>query len=315
MESRLHSRRRFVRNAATGLFVPSLMTSVLRGSTPLPLGFWKSSAASVDCTVSMSAPATTALNDWVSRVQGRGSDVTGSGVQTAVGTCINCLMSDGIWSRGYRIGVYCGDALAALEAPLLNTYGSTTDTMFGFVGGDYSATGLVGGAGKHIKTGFTISMGLGDLNDLSIGFYGRTGVAGTVMPMGVANYPSFSDCCLLVFVPGRAQVQMWQNPTIIDAVDATDGRGFYVANRSASNDLRLYKNGSQLGSTSTSPGTTTSPGEFFVHDAYLNDGGTNWLPYLGSGCFYWIGKSLDATQQANLYTRVQTLQTTLGRQV
>jgi len=41
MESRVHSRRKFIRNAATGLLVPTLMSSVVRGTVPLPIGFWK----------------------------------------------------------------------------------------------------------------------------------------------------------------------------------------------------------------------------------------------------------------------------------
>jgi len=45
MESHHHSRRKFIRNAATGLLVPSLMSSIVRGSVPLPLGFFNGSSS------------------------------------------------------------------------------------------------------------------------------------------------------------------------------------------------------------------------------------------------------------------------------
>ncbi len=40
------SRRKFIRNASTGLMMPTLMSSIVRGSVPLPLSFWKPALAS-----------------------------------------------------------------------------------------------------------------------------------------------------------------------------------------------------------------------------------------------------------------------------
>src|ERR1700752_2874700 len=141
------SRRRFIYCAA---FLGVLLT--MRAVVPIPIGFFKPASG-------ISAAAQSALNDWVTRVQGRGSDVTIAGQQTAVGQYIDGLMTDGVWSKLKRHSIYAGDTLAALEAPLINTVGNTTDTLNNFDAGDYAQDlGLKGnGTDEYIETGAAIN--------------------------------------------------------------------------------------------------------------------------------------------------------------
>jgi len=261
------------------------------------------------------------LSAWVARVQGRGSNVTGTGVQTAVGNLIIGLKTDLLWDMAWRIGVYAGDALAALEAPLLISAADVaTDTLTGFVAGDYTSTGLVGGAGKRILTGFnwwlppvySTPNPLLNINSFSIGLYTRTATAAGAVQMGTQQAGNAASGCYLSHDASTVNAEMWDITAGVSVADAS-GVGFYLLSRTASNALKLYKNGSQIGSTSTSPGGAVNGFSFAVHDGNLSN--SAWAPTSQSICFYWIGKGLDATQAANLRTRVQTLQTALSRQV
>lgn len=259
------------------------------------------------------ASAEPELSDWVTRVQGQGSDVTGAGVQTAVGNFIVGMKTDGLWARAFRIGVYCGDTIAALNAPLVNTYGTVTDGLLNFVAGDYTANGLIGGAGKLIFPGYNMHASQGWLlNDFSMGCYVRdANYAGTVQ-MGKALASTTIGCYLSHGAP-TANCSMWDTGNPVLVADA-GGIGLYVLSRIASNNLKLFKNGSQLGATQVTPGNVSDDTfQMGIQDGTLN--GVQWSASAQQFCFYWLGLGLDVTQQANLYTRVQALQTALGRQV
>lgn len=250
------------------------------------------------------------LSDWVSRVQGQGSDVTGAGVQAAVAAFIIGLKTDGLWPLAYRIGVYAGDALAALKAPLNNTKGDTLDTLTGFAGGDYTSTGLVGGtAGKRLETGLGFFTAGLDLNDFSMGVYVRT-TGSNVAPMGAATSGG-ALACYIYQASGTTYCAVGDSGTQIIVAEA--GAGFYLTSRIASNNHKLYRNGAQIGSTNTTPGASVTLFAFTVHSA--NNSASYPWPSGQSIPFYWFGRGLDATQQANLRTHVQTLQTSLSRQV
>ena len=133
------------------------------------------------------------------------------------------------------------------------------------------------------------------------------------MQMGTQTSADATRGCYLYHDASNANAEMWNISNGITIADA-GGIGFYIGSRIASNDLRLYKNGSQIGSTATNPAGQTNAFQIYVHDGDLSNA-ANWAPSGQRFCLYWIGKGLTSTQAANLYTRVQTLQTALGRQV
>jgi len=295
------NRRSFIK---TGLIFVPAASLVQAGTTIIPGPLARHS-------VQAGNSAEPQLSDWVSRVQGQSSDVTGAGVQTAVGAHIVGLKDDSLWTRAYRIGVYAGDGRLALKAPLNKTQGSATDTLTGFVDANYGANGLVGGSGKRIETGFDATM-FPDINDFSIGVYVRAGPGSGVIMMGCGTSGDGLRALYLYQDTGQSACSMWNSGTGVGA-SGTQGGGFFVASRTASNSLKLFKNGSQVGSTQTAPGTVTSTFPVWIHDGCLSN--SSWAVSSQTFCYYWIGKGLDSTQQANLYTRVQALQTAFSRQV
>lgn len=253
------------------------------------------------------------LADWVSRVQGRGSDVTGSGVQTAVRNFIVGMKTDGLWTKSKRIGVYAGDARVALEAPLLNLRGATTDTLTGFVDANYTSNGLVGGSGKRINTGYNNTATGNDGNDISFAVYNRSASNTGSFEIGSGNTGDVNATVALEISNGGTTYGFLGNQTNYVNQADSNGTGLYVLSRVSSTDLRVFKNGSQLGSTVTTGAGAVSGFDVWVHDANLSN--SSWGFSARQLAFYGIFTGLTTTDNANLYTRVQALQTALGRNV
>lgn len=253
------------------------------------------------------------LADWVSRVQGQGSDVTGSGVQTAVGNFIIGLKTYNLRTKTLRIGVYAGDAKEALKAPLINDRGSTTDTLTAFVDANYTSNGLIGGAGKRIETGYNNTASGHDSNDFAMAVYNRTASNTGSIEIGSGSTGDVNATGLIEISNAGTSYGFSGNQTNFPSATDSNGVGLYVVSRVSSTDLRLFKNGSQIGSTVTTGGGGLSGFNVWVHDANLSN--SSWLASARQLCFYGIFKGLTTTDVANLYSIVQALQTALGRQV
>jgi hypothetical protein len=98
-----------------------------------------------------------------------------------------------------------------------------------------------------------------------------------------------------------------QNGTFANAANA-DGRGLYISTRTASNFAAMYKNGTQTCSLAVSP--VAMQNENFqilaINNAFHSSRNL---------AFASIGDGLTNTDASNLYSTIQTFQTTLGRQV
>ena len=297
------SRRKFIRNLATGLFVPTLMDSALHASSGL--GFWNitGSAFSWDADVL----------DWISRVQGQGSD-TSTNTRLAVNSFVLAVKSyTGLWTKLKRIGVYAGDDINAVKAPLKKDWGGTNDGVASFAGGDYSeSTGLTGTAGsqKGIATGVVMSA-VATINDIHVSFYSRTATQEAHTIVGTVDGGSQEIELLARYAANTSYFAACSNSQYATGAD-TSGAGWYLGSRTASNSQKLYRNGSLLGTNTTPAGTLpTTQMTFHCQNAsnISGDGSSKALS------FYSLGLGLDATDASNLYPLIQTLQTALSRQV
>jgi hypothetical protein len=110
-----------------------------------------------------------------------------------------------------------------------------------------------------------------------------------------------------VFVAGSYPGNSISNPN-------TDTLGYMIGTRTANNVAKMFMDGSQIGSTLT----TTYTGGFSTSSIYIgaqNNGGTAVEFGSKQSAFASIGDGLTDTEAANLYTRVQTFNQALGRQV
>ena len=98
------------------------------------------------------------------------------------------------------------------------------------------------------------------------------------------------------------------NQTGLNDHSNSDSRGLFSTSRNASNVVKKYKNGTLV---ATNADISYQPDNYNYFKGAGNRQGI-WAPSSKQFAFSYIDNGLDATQQANLYTCVQTLMTTLG---
>jgi len=246
--------------------------------------------------------------DWISRVQGQGSDVNSTSAN-AIDSFAVGLKTNNLLGKAYRVGVYLGNDLNSLKAPFINVSGSVTDNLVGFVSGDYTNNGLIGGSGKSIRTGFVptaISPSIS--SSLSIGFYIRTTTAAPAY-YDIGSYNGTQYVYILTNVPSTYW-SCWNNFAQVNATTAYTGS--FMGNRNGTTTT-LYRNGASIAS-GTDAVTTMPAYDIWVHalNGAGSDPGSNSTRQF---CFYWIGKSLTAGEHSTLYTLIQNLQISCSRQV
>jgi hypothetical protein len=145
-------------------------------------------------------------------------------------------------------------------------------------------------------------------NDSSFGVYLRTNNTTNGMDMG-SNTTNYSY--LNIYSSGSAKVSV-NNSTTPAAATVTDTRGFWVANRSASGTVELYRNGSLFTSASIS---STGRSTYTYYLGARNSTGTALNFSNREQAFAYSGSSFTSGQMTTLYTIIQNYQTILGRQV
>ncbi len=268
------------------------------------------------------------LLDWVLRVQGQGSDVSTS-TKNAVNIFITSVKAAGLRTTGStklkRVGVYAGNDILALNAPLYNEWGTATDTLRAFVGGDYAETGASGGltgntTTKSIDPG-NINLGtvlLPNAYSYHQSVYIRDTTGGNVVPIGCQDPGSGSADYIYANLAGTSYFSCWGPARQVSAADAV-GTGFYLGSRTSATSSNLYRNGVSIASTAVNESPTLPPGVdtiLLIHG--FNSGGGLGIAILNFPSpisFYSVGLGLTGAEDLALYNAVQALQTALSRNV
>jgi hypothetical protein len=235
----------------------------------------------------------------------------------------------GIRNRFYRLNLFCGNSdstLAAVRTPLYRgqsptgtQYGGTTDTNNNFVAGDYAETGASGGligntTTKYLNTGLAPN----DLPAVATGhlsFWTRGGsVAAVRRPIGCEATATANR----FFIDRRpvangGDLSHWGSSAAGSDPPSDDASsGLFSSSRTSSTDLRLFKNGSQVGPTQTSASTMTVHGNpWFV---FANNGnGSPSSYYERRLAAYSIGDSMTAEQMLSYYNALNTFMAALRR--
>lgn len=278
---------------------------------------------------------------WAARVRDNGGSVSGTTL-TAVSKFCRAIDNAGIRDRFYRLNLFCGgtsqtaiglnSALVPLYrgASLTGTqYGGTIDTNNGpFVSGDYNETGvsggLTGGGTRYLFTGLTTSalpqIATGHLAAYVMTGFSAASAYGLVVSFGHgfsgANYygieanagniaGTMSGSWGSVFA-GRAQVTSASGA----------GVGFVATSRVGNEDNRLYRNGSQIGSTQTAAASpAANDGSGFSVFASLAQSGAALLYAAVRLGGYSIGAGLSVSEMAAYNTIMQAFQAGLSRNV
>jgi hypothetical protein len=223
----------------------------------------------------------------------------------------------GIWTKMKAIYPFVGGTATTHKFNLKNPLDTNAAFRLVFSGGwTHSSTGaLPNGTNAYANTFFVPSASLTLLNT-HLSFYSRTAAIGNNQRdigayMGPYSVPSFgigTNTGVLI------SDHYWFTTNRMSR-SIPNAQGLMLTSRINDTTHKAYRNGVQLGATDTvSNSTNTMPNAVLFIGATNTDSGAT--SYSNKQCaFASIGDGLTDTEAANLYTAVQTYQTTLGRQV
>jgi hypothetical protein len=231
--------------------------------------------------------------------------------QAAIITLVVDLKGYNVWTKMKVLYPFVGGDATKHSWNLKNT----AQFQISWIGGvTHSSNGVqFGGVNGRGDTNFNPSTN-SLLNSTHFSFYSRT-ITGTNIFEVESGVTSSSNALnlLTLRVSNITYAAINSAGTYTTLVD-TDARAFYIANRTASNVLNIWRN-SVKAATGTTASNTLPNGNHWL-GAWNNIPSPGTLYYSTKQCaFASIGDGLTDTEAANFYTAVQAFQTTLGRQV
>ena len=238
------------------------------------------------------------------------ASITDATQRRAVNYLCKALKANSLWDKGALINPFVGGTSSSHAFNLKNV-AKYKITWSGSV--THNSNGITG-AGGHGLTGLVqTSESLTTQNSVSYVYWSRTSSQDGGFEFGSfdGSNQSFSQAR---DGSNRALNALNDGFTVIGAGGSmTDGSGFYVHSRTASNNSFISKNGSTY-QTSTVASTGNMSAQIALLGRFRADlGGT--VDQLSSRnlSFFWIGSGLSTTEAATLYTIIQNFQSILGR--
>jgi hypothetical protein len=267
---------------------------------------------------------------WKSAVVANGGTVSGT-TFSAVDKFCKAIDAAGIRDRFYRLNLFAGTGLNACLVPLYRgpslggtQYGNTADTNNGpFASGDYAETGASGGLlgngiSKYLFTGLTTSA-LPQIATGHLSVYAATYPTANIFGLLTSWGIGFGNPLYVLEANrnGTGQLlQSWGNNFPGVNIASGAGTGLLMTSRETGTSLKAYRNGSQIGSTSTTsitPAANNGGGFGVFANAPAAGTAANYFPGRLNG--YSIGAGMTDAQAAAFNTAMQAFQTALGRNV
>lgn len=230
----------------------------------------------------------------------------------AVNNLVIGMKADGVWSKMKAIYPFVGGTASTHKWNLKNPLDTNAAFRLVFNGGwTHSSTGVTPNGTNAYADTFLIPSLLLNLNSKSYSIYSRTDSNGLFHDIGthgssINDYDTFFTRYLNDFYGTISSITDYTMFSNLDSL------GFYSSSRTASNAIEIYKNGVSKITQSKASGANSNAPVYI--SAFNNNGGLQQYSNRNLA-FASIGDGLTDTDAANLYTRVQTFQTTLNRQV
>jgi len=221
------------------------------------------------------------------------------------------MKADGIYSIITEMGfLAAADEQAALlgwkdysNCTKISTPTFTADRGFT---GDASNT-LALDTGVNPSTAPTVSD-----SSASIGVYSRTNINATYCDIGARQGTANDQFLILPRISNVFQARLVIDSGTSAAGTNSDSTGLLVGNRSGSSAIESYRNGAALGSNTNA---NTQLANFNIYVLAANTNNAVSVSSTRQCAFWFVGGSMDATQQAALYTIVQDYMTAVGANV
>jgi hypothetical protein len=240
--------------------------------------------------------------------------ITDNTQKLAVDKLVKDLKSYGLWTKMYAIYPFVGGSATSHKFNLKNPVDSDAAYRLVFNGGwVHSSTGVLGN-GTNTYANTNLGMNILPQNNASLSIYSRTNSIGNRVDMGVYYTTIGFYSLLCARLSNNFQTRL--NSGATDALIAnTDSTGFYQVYRTDATNI-INKKGTAT-PTSFARASVSSGG--FTFPYFLGDLNFNSTP-LGyytnrEYAFASLGEGYTDSDAANLYTAVQTYQTSLSRQI
>ena len=231
----------------------------------------------------------------------------------AVNQLVLDMKSYSIWSKMKTIYPMVGASAAACKQNLK----SSSFTGSFSTGWTFASTGVTpNGSSAYMDSNFSPFVS-SIANSFHLSVYSRTNINVNAYDFAVNNSPGSAYNPEYSIRMQRLDLKMssvmgdYNNQFIAETV--ANSLGFGIGTRTASNSMKLYKNGTALNSN-TNTSSTTYP-NFKIYLGATNFGGAASGYSSREYAFASIGDGLSDTEAGNFYTSVQAFQTTLSRQV
>ena len=253
--------------------------------------------------------------------------------QTAINTLVVGLKTDNIWTKMRALYPIVGGTASQHKFNLKNPVDSDAAFRLIFFGGmTHSSNGILpSGTNNYANTYFIPSTQIANADSFHYSIYSRTDLGGSTFSYDIGattilgtDSESYTDQYIhnfLIDAFGSTTVRSGTYGAIANFTD-DNSLGLYVGNRNSIGKVTGYKNGilKNTGTTSASGLVYFAPMLLMNMANYYPDvDPSSWSTDFSYGkrqlAFATIGDGLTDTDNSNLYARIQTFQTTLGRQV
>jgi hypothetical protein len=252
--------------------------------------------------------------DWVNRVNANRGKVSERTIFIVNKWLVN-LKKAGLRHLIKRVNLYCGNSLASAQIPIIrDPNGGIMDTLFNFVETDFSEKGGIKGDGatKYINTGLSPANAQQTLTSMHIGVFCLTSA-----DEGAEEISSGGNACGgwangYVSYLGSTYFDCWfpGGGGQFGPVTDSEGTGFYLYTRRASDNVEVYKNGKTIITGTTTNGSL--PGQSYMIFCQSSCEVAEAFSSKTHG-MYTIGTSLTPTEAHKYYQITKTVQRELGR--
>lgn len=238
--------------------------------------------------------------------------ITDPTISAAINTLVVQMKADNIWSKMKAVYPMVGGTANSHKFNLKDPRDLDAAFRLVFSGGiTHNSNGMQGNGVNGFANSKLIPFSNLIANSTHLSYYSRTNVNAQQVEIGSLGNNNVERLVMELSFEGTFDSDQYIFTTGRVSAANANSTGFYLGTRTNSNTHKAFKNGTQLGSTNTG-----AAGNFSQVIRELEILRFNNQYYSTKQCaFASIGDGLTDTEAANLYTAVQTFQTTLGRSV
>jgi len=241
--------------------------------------------------------------------------ITDPTITSAICTLVTSMKANGTWAKCSAIYPMVGGTAATHKFNLKNPLDTNAAFRLNFVGGwTHSANGALPNGTNAYADSFLNASTLLTKTNTHLSVYLRTDLNIGLFPVDIGSSTDVNlgtnNTILITRYTNKSFNAIAQNGSFQPA--SLDSRGLWNITTNSSTTGVYYRNGTQYGTSITAQNNFANVS---LYIGAVNNNGTPTFYSNKQNAFASIGSGFLSTEAAALYTAVQAMQTTLGRQV